>query len=165
MGGRWRYGYERTDWRNDLHPWAITLCVNRQIPQTIDVGPKHELGARFLYCAQQGYDSLSWRCRTLLILPVNDDDDVKDNDNLPKLAVQEKYDIKDLLLLTKVDVAISMHTAGLKHHMKNISKCAGKYFGEVSIIHTGLKLVSNHIEKKYFVHLQVQEGEALWRYF
>ena len=50
--------------------------------------------------------------------PVNDDDENEDNANLLKLAVQEKYDSKDLILLTKMDISIPMKTSDLKHQMK-----------------------------------------------
>ena len=52
--------------------------------------------------------------------PVNDDDEDKDNENLLKLAVQEKYDSQDLILLPKMDISIPMKTSDLKHLMKNI---------------------------------------------
>ena len=80
--------------------------------------------------------------------PVNDDDEDEDNANLLKLAVQEKYDSKDLILLTKMDISIPMKTSDLKHQMKNISGIAGRIMGEDAMVHTSLLQVSNHIEKK-----------------
>ena len=49
---------------------------------------------------------------------MNDDDDDEENANLLKMAVQEKYDSKDLRLLTKMDISIPMKTSDLKHHVK-----------------------------------------------
>ena len=78
--------------------------------------------------------------------PVNDDDDAEDNANLLKLAVQEKYDTADLILLTKMDIAIPMEPQELKHHMKNFTGMAGRLLGEDSMAHSSLTAITAHIE-------------------
>ena len=85
---------------------------------------------------------------SFLTPPVNDDEDEEDNANLLKLAVQEKYDNSDLILLTKMSISIAMKTPELKHHMKNIAGVAGRILGQHSIAHKSLKGVAAHIEKK-----------------
>ena len=80
--------------------------------------------------------------------PVGDDDDDEDNANLLKLAVQEKFDEKDLVLLTKMEVTIPMKVPCLRHHVKNYSGAAGRIFGEHSIAHMSLKGIAAHIESK-----------------
>ena len=78
--------------------------------------------------------------------PVNDNDDTEDNVNLLKLAVQEKYDTADLILLTKMDIAIPMEPQELKHHMKNFTGIAGRLLGEDSMAHNSLTAITAHIE-------------------
>jgi len=80
--------------------------------------------------------------------PVGDDDDDEDNANLLKLAVQEKFDEKDLVLLTKMEVTIPMKVPCLRHHVKNYSGAAGRIFGEHSVAHMSLKGIAAHIESK-----------------
>ena len=50
--------------------------------------------------------------------PVENDGEDEKNTNLLKLAVQEKFDEKDLVLLTKMDVTIPMKVPCLRHHIK-----------------------------------------------
>ena len=78
---------------------------------------------------------------------VNDDDDEDDNANLLKLAVQEKYDTADLILLTKMDIAIPMKSQELKHHMI-FSGIAGRMLGKDSMSHNSLQRITEHIESK-----------------
>ena len=85
---------------------------------------------------------------SFLTPPVNDDEDEEDNANLLKLAVQEKYDNSDLILLTKMEISIAMKTPELKHAMKNIAGVTGRILGQHSIAHVSLKRVADHIEKK-----------------
>ena len=80
--------------------------------------------------------------------PVGDDDEEDENANLLKLAVQDKFDEKDLVLLTKMDVTIPMKVPCLKHHFKNYSGCAGRILGKHSQAHRSLKKFSKHIEAK-----------------
>jgi len=79
--------------------------------------------------------------------PVNDDEDAEENANLLKLAVQEKYDSSDLILLTKMDITIPMKTQELRHHVKNYAGVAGRTFGKDSVAHTSLKKIVSHISK------------------
>ena len=78
--------------------------------------------------------------------PANDDDDDEENANLLKMAVQEKYDSKDLRLLTKMDISIPMKTADLKHHVKNFKGCVGRIFGQSSMIFDCFEKLQHHIE-------------------
>ena len=55
-----------------------------------------------------------------LIPPVNDDEYVDSNANLLKLAVQEKYNSTDFLLLTKMSIIIHMRNPDLKHDKEYI---------------------------------------------
>ena len=80
-----------------------------------------------------------------LIPPVNDDEDADDNENLLKLAVQEKYDNSDLILLSKMDITILMKTHELKYYMKNIASCTGSCY---LIFHTSLKQIVTRIDGK-----------------
>ena len=77
--------------------------------------------------------------------PVNDDEDAEENANLLKLAVQEKYDRSDLILLTKMDITIPMKTQELRHHVKNYAGVAGRTFGKDSVAHASLKKIVAHI--------------------
>ena len=85
---------------------------------------------------------------SFLTPPVGDDEEDEENANLLKLAVQEQFDEKDLVLLTKMDVTIPMKVHCLKHHIKNYSGCAGRCLGEHSIAHKSLKGLAEHIENK-----------------
>ena len=80
--------------------------------------------------------------------PVGDDDEDEDNTNLLKLAVQDNFYEKDLVLLTKTDVTIPMKVPCLKHHFNNYSGCAGRILGKHSQAHCSLKEFSMHIEAK-----------------
>ena len=84
----------------------------------------------------------------VLTLPVSDDDEDEENANLFKLAAQNKFDEKDLVLLTKMDVTIPMKVAYLKHHFNNYSGCAGRIIGKNSQSHCNLKKLYRHIEAK-----------------
>ena len=61
--------------------------------------------------------------------PINDDDDIMENSNLLKLAVQDKYDSHDVTLLTKTDISIPMEDPELKHEIKNIEGLSGRTLG------------------------------------
>ena len=78
--------------------------------------------------------------------PTNDDDDEEENANLLKMAVQEKYDSKDLRLLTKMDISIPMKTSDLKHHIKIFKGCVGRIFGQSSMIFECCEKLQHHIE-------------------
>ena len=80
--------------------------------------------------------------------PIKDDEDIEESTNLLKLAVQEKYDQQDLVLLTKMDIAIPMQTQELKHQVKNIAGLAGRCFGDSSILYASIKTVADHIDRK-----------------
>jgi len=67
--------------------------------------------------------------------PVGDDEKEEENNNLLKLVVQEQFDEKDLVLLTKMDVIIPMKVYCLKHHIKNYSSSAGRILGEHYVAH------------------------------
>lgn len=77
---------------------------------------------------------------------IGDNDEDEDNTNLLKLASQEKYNLQDLVLLTKMDVTIPMKTLCLKHNMKNYTGCTWRYLGKDYIAHTSLKALVNHME-------------------
>ena len=80
--------------------------------------------------------------------PVDDDADVEENANLLKMAVQDKFEAEDLILLTRMDITIPMKTQELKHHIKNFAACAGRCLGQRSIAYDSLLEVAEHIEKK-----------------
>ena len=80
--------------------------------------------------------------------PVNDDGDIIENGNLFKLAVQDKYDKHDVVLLTKMDISIPMKASDLKHHAKNFAGMAGRMFGQTSVQHHKLKQIQIHIEER-----------------
>ena len=73
---------------------------------------------------------------------------MEENLYLLKLAVQEKYDAQDLILLTKMEISIPLKTQDLKHHMRNIAGLAGRCFGDNSLIYQKLQEVEKHIEQK-----------------
>ena len=53
-----------------------------------------------------------------------------------------------MVLLTKVDVTISMKVHCLRHHMKNYAGCAGPCPREHSIAYKNLKIQVDHIQMK-----------------
>ena len=61
--------------------------------------------------------------------PVNDGDEEEENANFLKTAIQEKLDNKDLRLLTKMEVTITMKTSELRHHIKKYRGCVGRLLG------------------------------------
>ena len=78
--------------------------------------------------------------------PINDKLDMSNHADLLKLAVQDKFDRQDLSLLTKMDVSIPVTTQDLKHHIKNYTGCAGRCFGQESVLYMNLHKVLDHIE-------------------
>lgn len=60
-----------------------------------------------------------------LTSPINDDDDIIENSNLLKLAVQDKYDSHDVTL-TKMDISMPMKAPELKYAIKNIAGLSGR---------------------------------------
>ena len=85
-----------------------------------------------------------------LTLPINDDEETLENNDLLKLAVQTKYSDTDVILLTKMYIQIPMKTQDLRHHMKNIAGLGGCWFGQDSLIYQDMKDVAEHIESKEF---------------
>ena len=63
----------------------------------------------FLYYLSQAINSIN-----------NGNDDIVENSNLLKLAVQDKHDSHDVILLTKMDISIPMKAPEMKHAVKNI---------------------------------------------
>ena len=59
--------------------------------------------------------------------PVGNDEEDEEHVNLLKLAVQEQFDEKDLVLLTKIDVAIPMK-ATVSITISIITLAVQKYF-------------------------------------
>ena len=80
--------------------------------------------------------------------PISDDEDVAENNDLLKLAVQTKYSENDVSLLTKMDVSIPMKTQELKHQVKNIAGLTARCLGSDSLLYASLKDVADHIEKR-----------------
>ena len=80
--------------------------------------------------------------------PVDDNADVEENANLLKMAVQDKFEAEDLILLTRMDITIPMKTQELKHHIKNFAACAGRCLGQQSMAYVSLLDVAKHIEAK-----------------
>ena len=80
--------------------------------------------------------------------PVNDDDEVEENANRIKMAIQKKLDNKDLRLLTKMDITIPMKTSELRYHVKNYRGCAGRLLGQKSLAYESLSSIFDHIEDK-----------------
>jgi hypothetical protein len=78
--------------------------------------------------------------------PLPDDVEEKYNTNLLKLAVQEKYDNRDLELLTKMEVTIPMCSQELRHHVRNITAVAGRCMGEHSLIYESLSKLEKHVQ-------------------
>ena len=80
--------------------------------------------------------------------PVYDNAEVEDNAHILKMAVQDKFEAEDLILLTRMYITIPMKTQELKHHIKNFAVCAGRCLGQQSIAYIILLDIANHIEKK-----------------
>ena len=78
--------------------------------------------------------------------PMKDDVEEEQNANLLKLAVQEKYDNRDLELLTKMEVTIPMCPQELRHHVRNITAVAGRCMGEHSLIYESLSKLEKHVQ-------------------
>ena len=78
--------------------------------------------------------------------PVKDGDEEESGANLLKLACQEKYESSDLHLLTKMDATIPMKTQDLRHHLKNYAACAGRCFGQMSLIFLNLQELADHVD-------------------
>ena len=68
------------------------------------------------------------------------------NTDILKLAVQEKFDQKDLTMLTKMEVTIPLTSQDLRHYVKNLAGLAGRCLGQSVAIHVSLKLLAEHIE-------------------
>ena len=64
--------------------------------------------------------------------------------NLHRLAVQDKFSDRDVTLLTKQDVAITVKTQKLRHHIRNIADLAGRCFGENSVLIRNLWEMAKH---------------------
>ena len=79
---------------------------------------------------------------------LEDDEDMDENASLLKLAIQEKFDKSDLVLLTKMDVKIPTRTQELRHQVKNFAGISGRCFGQDSILFHNLIDVAKHIESK-----------------
>ena len=77
--------------------------------------------------------SIPKKITPFLTPPVKDDEDVEENSHLLKLAVQEKYDAQDLILLTNMEISIPLRTQDLKHHIRNITGLTGRCFGDNSL--------------------------------
>ena len=94
--------------------------------------------------------------------PVGDDDEDEDNVNLLKLAVQDKFDEKDLALLTKMDVTMPIKLPCLKHHFKNYSSCAGRILGKHSQAHYSLKKITSILKlKKRAINMSLNRTDYL----
>ena len=78
----------------------------------------------------------------------NDDEEVEENNDLLKLAVQSKYSEEDVVLLTKMTISIPMRSQELRHHVNNIAGLSGRCFGQESILYKSLEEVKEHIERK-----------------
>ena len=83
-----------------------------------------------------------------LVPPVSDDDEVADNSNLLRLAVQDKFSDRDVTLLTKQEITIPMKSQELRHHVRNITGLAGRCFGEDSVLFKNLWKVTTHIDER-----------------
>ena len=83
-----------------------------------------------------------------LVPPVSDDDDLEENTNLLRLAVQDKFSDRDVTLLTKQEITLPMKTQELRHHLKNIAGLAGRCFGQHCVLFKNLQDVAAHIEQK-----------------
>ena len=82
-----------------------------------------------------------------LLPPAKDNDTHETSSDLLKLAVQEKFDNKDLVLMTKMDVTIPMCTQDLRIHIKNTAGLAGRCLGQDSTLHMSLRNLAEHIEE------------------
>ena len=80
--------------------------------------------------------------------PVSDHHDLVENGDLLKLAVQDKFNNEDLVLLTKMSITIPLKTQDLKHHVKNIAVLSGLCLGGDSLLFQNLQDVAKHIEEK-----------------
>ena len=80
--------------------------------------------------------------------PINDDEEIIDNGNLLKLAVQEKYDSQDVVLLSRMEISIPMKNKDIKHHVKSLTGLSGRCFSQSSVIHNRLKKAAAHIEPR-----------------
>ena len=80
--------------------------------------------------------------------PVSDHHDLAENGDLLKLAVQDKFNNKDLVLLTKMSITIPLKTQDLKHHFKKIAVLSGLCLGSDSLLFQNLQDVVKHIEEK-----------------
>ena len=94
--------------------------------------------------------------------PVYDNAEVEDNAHILKMAVQDKFEAEDLILLKHMDITIPMKTQDLKHHIKNFAACAGRYLGQRSMTYLSLLNVANHIEKKETTYNYKYKQEPLF---
>ena len=74
--------------------------------------------------------------------------DLVENRDLIKLAVHDKFNNKDLVMLTEMNITVPMKTQDLKHHLKNIAILAELWFGENCVLFKNLQDVANHVEEK-----------------
>ena len=78
--------------------------------------------------------------------PTSDNEEEEEKSNLLKLAVQEKFEQRDLALLTKMEVSIPLQTLDLRHHLKNYAGLAGRVLGQSSLVFLSLRAVVDHID-------------------
>ena len=93
-------------------------------------------------------DSLPKHFTPFLTLLVSEYVDLVENRDLIKLAVHDKFNNKDLVMLTEINITVPMKTQDLKHHLKNIAILAGLWFGENYVLFKNLQDIANHVEEK-----------------
>ena len=80
--------------------------------------------------------------------PLKNDEDSEEISNLLKLAVQEKCEQEELILLTKMNITIPLKTQDLKHRMRNFVGIFGRYFVSDSMMYINLQEVAEYIDNK-----------------
>ena len=94
--------------------------------------------------------------------PLKDDEERTHDGTTLSLAVKEKFEDRDVSLLTKMDITIPFNTQDLRHHVKNYAALLARCFGEDSRVHMAIKKISTHMEKKEMAYTYEFRQEKLF---